>query len=143
MWDNQRFEGASLFSKEEIKIALDNYSKEVLYWNDRLKSEVTRIKDNNLYKLNIFQKISAGSFEGLLTNWEGTYKTYQYLEEQGYITFTKEEKKRILKISVYKYPYYLGVWGEETEFNNIVSLYSDGKDCYLNPTQASFVNKWQ
>ena len=142
MFNNTRFEGASLFSKEEIKISLENYSKEVLYWDARLKSEVTRIKDNNLYKLSLLQKISAGNFEGVLTNWKGTYKTYQKLVEQGYITFTDEEISRILNISVYKYPYNLGIWVDATLYYSISELYANGKDCYLNPNQAGFINKW-
>lgn len=76
-----------------------------------------------------------------------TSNMFMTYEEQlyrfGWMELTKEEKTRLDDLNAYNKFNYLGVWLYKKEHLEIKNLFNDGKDCYLNPSQAAFVNKYK
>ena len=72
------------------------------------------------------------------------FMTYEEeLFKKGHISFTDLELKRIESLNAYKNFYCLGIWIFNNQYLEIKNLFNGGKDCYLNPSQAKFINSYK
>lgn len=134
------FTGAALYTEDEIRKALHSYEKEVEWADNLLKSKVTYAESR--FKPSLWDKIVGNT-----TLEKKTANMFMTKEEQlyrfGWMELTKEEYKRLDDLNRYDKFNYLGVWLYQQEYLEIKNLFNGGKDCYLNPSQAAFVNKYK
>lgn len=129
------FNGAALYTAEEIKNALYNYNQVMCEYSNILdQAEEKYIEDNKgkrYWRFFIFPRPMTKYeilYEGL-SEWE---TTWYKLIRLGYIG---QEVDR--DFMFFGKPRYLDL------YNSIKNLTNGGKDCYLNPDQAWFVNKYK
>ena len=134
------FMGAALYTKEEIGKALKAYNKEVT-WADKLLQEKTKYAESR-FKPSFWDKVSGNTT--LYKKMDNMFMTYaEELFYRDWIEFTDEEYSRLDELNAYYNMSYLGSWEYERSYLQVKNLYNGGKDCYLNPDQASFVNKYK
>lgn len=134
------FTRAALYTKEEIKSALDYYKTEVSWAEGLIKVKVTEAEAK--FTPSLWDKIAGHkTLSDRLNNMFMTYE--EELFRKGYISFTDLELKRIESLNAYENFYCLGVWIFDKQYSEIKSLFNGGKDCYLNPLQAEFINRYK
>lgn len=141
------FLGAALYNEAEIRKALVNYeashNKALSLQNVLIQKAIDEYKPNWFYKL--FSKgslwdryrfwrdedcISEKSFHGwvmsdVISLYKGT------LSEEHYLILSEHTH------------WYSGVVVTRESYRQIKNLFNGGKDVYLNPPQAAFVNYWK
>lgn len=133
------FTGMALYTKEEIGCALESYKKEIDWANNLLKDKICEAESK--FKPTIWDKLFGNES---LKDKQPTFTRYKdWLYGEGYITFTEDERKRIDTLNRFYNMYCLGGWLDEDEYWQVKNLYNGGKDCYLNPNQAAFVNRFK
>lgn len=130
------FTGMALYNKDEIKSALSNYSDglgdaQLLLANLILDAETnfTPTWWDSLWKINT---LKAKYKQNSPSNW--SYSSW--LHVRGYVNLTAHEELE----DYLGWSCRLDRWKDE--FDQITNLTSGGKDCYLNPIQSEFVNKF-
>lgn len=133
------FTGMALYTKEEIGRALEAYKKELEWGNNTLNHKIFEAESK--FKPTILDKLFGNKS---LKDKKPTFTRYKdWLYHDGYLVFTQDEHKRIDNLNKFYNMYCLGVWLFEDEYNQVKNLYNGGKDCYLNPNQARFVNEYK
>lgn len=136
------FLGMALYTKEEIGSALDNYRLRVNTARGIVRKQValaeSEYQPSWWYKLwrelTLFEKYTSERY------FMDTY--HGWLHDNKYITFSKEDESSFYDIDRKGWGnFYMSLW--ETEYNQVKDLFNGGKDCYLNPTQCRFVNKFK
>tara|TARA_R110002153_G_scaffold58217_2_gene159656 strand:+ start:665 stop:1099 length:435 start_codon:yes stop_codon:yes gene_type:complete len=131
------FNGMALYSKEEIGKALDNKRDLTLYCKKVTNAALDKAKDTETsYKrLGFLWSIFRTEFDDIKEDVDPFYGIYWYLEDclfdRGYLD-KKQRDICNLHLNTYK-----------STVKEITNLYNGGKDCYLNPEQAKFINSYK
>ncbi|QXN60223.1 hypothetical protein KUA24_156 [Vibrio phage HNL01] len=140
---NLNFLGATLYNKEAIGVALKSYRAEVTRVEDLLDAEYERANFEYQKTLTWFDKVLG--HRNLNQKFVGGWfiSVYQELFEEGYMKLSEDDITKVSNLSAYSFPNSLGVWEFEAEYFQVKALFGGDRDCYLNPRQAAFVNKWK
>lgn len=143
------FTGAALYTKEEIGKALDNYAIKIDLAEEILKRKVLeaeigyepsvwdRLRFIKTLKEKYEANVKSDPFRGFLS-YEG------WLMCRGYMTLTKQQSDLSQSLQYFVIQYaFSPEWLHMKEYNQVKNLYNGGKDCYLNPEQAEFVNRFK
>lgn len=138
------FVGMALYSQSDIKTALTNYKVGLDRAKVLLAKLIKEAEDNwqpswwdNLWSLwqvkTLHDKFKSSN----------TYMNYlSYIETRRYLEFSEEDWDSLQN-------YYAtgwltsGLFKWDGECHQITNLYGSGRDCYLTPAQAKFVNKFK
>lgn len=132
------FLGMALYTKEEIGSAIDNYKTGLESAKTLLEDLINNAENkwhpswwDKLWRIETLrEKYSDGRSWFNYTSW---LLNYDYME------FDNETKETFSPYDFNStFTYNLSYWG--AEYTQIRSLFNGGKDCYLNPNQAKFVN---
>ena len=131
------FMGAALYTKEEVGKALNNRqilnSKYSKIQNEAVQK--TKTVDTSYRRLGFLWKIERSAYDDLVEECSFMFGSYiwrfQWLLANNYITEMQEEG---IKLHLHWY---------EKQVKDITNLYNGGKDLYLNPEQAEFVNLYK
>jgi hypothetical protein len=132
------FLGMALYTKDEIGSAISNYLVRSGNADEVLKSCVRDAEKN--WTPSWWDKLWGvttlyDKYKGCAT-W-GDYA--KWLSSEGYMVFT-EEQKEIIKVFTYESMFTFNTSLLESTYKQVKNLTNGGKDCYLNPSQAQFVN---
>ena len=122
------FTGMALYSQSDIKVALTNY----LAYSTGVVKEVHAAVDSaeSNYRPSLWNKL-LGKTELKDMRSRFSFMSYEAeLAHTGYISFDLYFKYEVLI-----------AFGKS--YNSIHDLYGSGRDCYLTPSQAKFVNKFK
>ena len=141
------FNGAALYTKEEIGKALTTYENEIKQREEFIAKKVKEAEEKFTpnWKDKLFKvKTLHDKYWRWYTGGFRWYTYQQWLNIRGYLLITDEEGKWLQKLSHYKYDsVYFDVF-YHTETNcDVKALYNGGKDCYLSPKQAYFISKFK
>lgn len=138
-----KFEGAALYQKREIQKSIDNFEFQRKEYKEYYKNVLLDVEAN--YKPNRMMSFIYG------VSLKGRYKESSF--KFGYGRFLLENKflnhikKSILldieKVGVEEFNGLLSVKNDFYIYKEIKGLFGDGRQCYLNPKQAEFVNTWK
>lgn len=135
------FTGMALYSQSDIKAALTNYRIGLDRAKVLLAKFIKEAEDN--WQPNWWDKV-----RGVVTL---KHKYMDCADYEGYFEFILEENFLQVGEEDYKVlePHlFMGMFNSDlsrgsTEYNQITNLYGSGRDCYLTPSQAKFVNKFK
>lgn len=142
------FNGAALYTKDEISKALDAYDKAVKVREDFIDNKVKLAEGkfipswwDKLHKIKTLKDkyrrwLHGGSFRW--TSYHG------WCNDNNLLDFSEEDGAWLEELSLYEYTYTkFNQWVYTNISEEVKDLYNGGKDCYLNPDQAHFVNKFK
>lgn len=132
-----KFNGMALYTEEEVGKAIENhitiYNK--YYQIQRNAIKATKETDTSYRMFGFLWKVERTAYMDMESDCSSLYGTYIYmfdwLKDKDFIT--SEERKGINN--------HVYCWNKE--YYSIKDLYNDGRDCYLNPEQAKFVNYYK
>lgn len=136
------FMGMAIYTKEDIGCALKNYKTNHAKAEYILKDAVTRAELN--YKPTWMDRVLYRATD-LYKKYQSAdqYDNYEFwLQSKGLLKFSEVDSK-FIGIFIHSYFFHLDLSNCGNEYNQIRNLYNGGKDCYLNPRQASFVNRFK
>lgn len=135
------FTGMALYSQSDIKVALTNYKIGL----DRAKVLLAKLIKEAEYNWQPSWLDKLWQVKTLHDKFvdSSSYTNYlRYLEIRGYIEFN-DEAWEIIGTYYERSLLYTGLSEWAAESHQITNLYGSGRDCYLTPTQAKFVNKFK
>ena len=131
------FNGAALYTKAEIGKALDNRKAlNTKYIRiEQVAMENTMLVDKSYKRLGFLWTVRKSDYENMMSDCDFMFGSYLYLHKwllaKGYINQAESD----------------GIHNHSHCFSSkvkaIKNLYNGGKDCYLNPEQAQFVNYYK
>lgn len=136
------FIGMALYSQSDIKAALTNYKIGLDRAKVLLAKLIKEAEDNWQPswwdKLRGVRKFNDKKYDKDYFNYIG------YMNHKGLLDLDKPEWGNILPYLRMNFTGWR-IWTNqlEPEFHQITNLYGSGRDCYLTPAQAKFVNKFK
>lgn len=139
------FTGMALYTKEEIGRALEAYDQTVAHPKDLVSAKIKQAELD-------FEPTWLGKLLGVKTLVDMYKKSDarrsisydRFVLESKFVSFTEDEVELLDKYSdkkLFCHKYENWVYGNE--YWQVKNLYNGGKDCYLNPNQAAFVNRFK
>jgi len=128
------FNGMALYKEEEIRTSLNNNKKLHNHFNKLLKDAIklTKSVDTSYRRLGFLWTVKRTAYEDMEVDCSFLYGKYLYMSDwlvdNKYLT---EKDREGIKQHVRCF---------EGEYYQIKHLFNGGKDVYLNPNQAKFVN---
>ena len=136
------FQGASLFTGEEISIAISNFKVQQTKWGAFLLNKIEVAESE--YKPSWLRKRISGDtlysrWGKLRTSTKWWYPYSRWMVMEGYVILTEEEKEKLLDLNILFNP-----WSNRDEgtYEQLVKLGDGDRGCYLNPEQSSFITKY-
>lgn len=134
------FKGMALYNIDEIRSALEEYRTSISEVEAIIREKVAQAELD--WKPTWWQKLwgvkTLEEYWGCSDSWRSYYN---FLYEEVLITFSIDEFNMIEYIGGEYFCMNLDNWS--SEYNQIKNLFNGGKECYLNPNQAAFVNKFK
>tara|TARA_R110000851_G_scaffold138674_1_gene275452 strand:- start:48 stop:470 length:423 start_codon:yes stop_codon:yes gene_type:complete len=131
------FKGMSLYTKEEISKALNNRESLSNKYKKIGASAVKKTKetDTSFKRWGFLWTVKRTAYDDLISDCHMVYGHYYYIGNwlfaEGYIDVNQKQGIRD----------HCDSW--LTSPSQVKNLYNGGKDCYLNPDQARFVNEYK
>jgi hypothetical protein len=134
------FKGMALYGVEEIGSALEEYRTSVNEVKAIIREKVAQAELD--WKPTWWQKLwgvkTLEQYWKSNTMWQGYWG---FLDSEGFVTFNEDEVSKLTYVDGRDFNMVFYYWS--SEYNQIKNLYNGGKECYLNPNQAAFVNKFK
>lgn len=134
------FKGMALYNIDEIGSALEEYRTSINEMEAIIREKVAQAELD--WKPTRWQRLwgvkTLEEYWGCSDSWRSYYN---FLYKEVLITFSVDEFNMMEHIDGKYFCMNLGNW--LTEYNQIKNLFNGGKECYLNPNQAEFVNKFK
>lgn len=137
------FEGMALYTEAEIRSALDNYCIGYDKACEALNSLIDAIESVEYKPSFLYRLFGVKDLVSRYTFWDEYVVQYRFIEwckKKGYISVPKDYYDIVDPFT----PWY--TWFKlvkSDEYTQVKNLFNGGKDCYLNPNQAAFVNKYK
>jgi hypothetical protein len=134
------FKGMALYNIDEIRSALEEYRTSINEVKAIIRGKVAQAELD--WKPSRWQKLwgikTLEQYWKSDTMWRGYWS---FICTESLITFKEYEWEMLRYVDGDYFTMRLDNW--LTEYNQIKSLFKGGKECYLNPNQAAFVNKFK
>jgi hypothetical protein len=132
------FRGMAVYNVDEIRSALERYETAIGAVEIIIQEKVKQAELE--WQPTWWQKIrGVKTLREEFQNKDNWWSYNRYLDMYDYIKFN-EEQLLLLRYLEYSWASYSG-W--EGEYIEIKALFNGGKECYLNPSQAAFVNTFK
>ena len=139
------FKGMALYSVDEIGSALEEYRSSINEVKAIIREKVAQAELD--WKPTWWNKLwGVKTLEQHWKNdkmWEGLIMQgyWSFLYSNDFITFNEDELSKLIYVDGKEFSMELSYW--LSEYYQIKALFNGGKECYLNPNQAAFVNKFK
>jgi len=134
------FKGMALYNKDEIGSALEEYRTSINEVKAIIRGKVAQAELD--WKPTRWQKLwgvkTLKQYWQSDTMWRGYWN---FLYKDGIISFNEYELEMLRYLEGSYFSMRLDTW--LNEYNQIKNLFNGGKECYLNPNQAAFVNRFK
>ena len=133
------FKGMALYNVDEIRSALEEYRTYINEVKAIIRGKIVQAELD--WKPTWWQKLWGVKTLKKVYIRQTFHWGYEYfLIQYKFITFNEEEEALLEIVGAIGYMDF-PLWS--SEYNQIKNLFNGGKECYLNPNQAAFVNKFK